>query len=146
MDFIGLPKAEGYSSLLVVINYLSKYACFICLKHPYSAQTVAAVFVKEIVRLHGSLIGFSLVIFVRNYSDCKGLCSNTVPPTILKLMGKAKSLIAVWKLIFVAFPLKNIASGLNGSLGLSYGTILLTIQPLVVLPSRRSMVVTLRPY
>ena len=49
----GLPKAEGYSSLLVVVNRLSRYAHFLCLRHPYSAQTMAALFIKEIVRLHG---------------------------------------------------------------------------------------------
>ena len=31
---------------------LSKYADFMSLKHPYFAQTVATVFVKEIGRLH----------------------------------------------------------------------------------------------
>ena len=47
MDFIeGLPKAEGYSSFLVVVDRLSKYAHFLCLRHPYSAQTVAALFIK----------------------------------------------------------------------------------------------------
>ena len=45
MDFIeGLPKAEGYSSLLVVVDRLSKYVHFLCLRHLYSAQTVAALF------------------------------------------------------------------------------------------------------
>ena len=54
MDFIeGLPKVEGYSTLLVVVDKLSKYAHFLCLKHPFSAQTIAAVFAKAIVRLHG---------------------------------------------------------------------------------------------
>ena len=54
MDFIeGLPKVEGCSTILVVVDCLSKYAHFVCLKHPYSAKTVAAAFVKEIVRFHG---------------------------------------------------------------------------------------------
>ena len=65
MDFIeGLPWAEGYSSLLVVVDRLSEYAHFIYLKHPYLAQTVTAIFAKEIVRLHGMPIS---IIFDREY-------------------------------------------------------------------------------
>ena len=50
MDFIErLPRVEGCSTILVVVDCMSKYAHFMSLKHPYSAQTVAVVFVKEIV-------------------------------------------------------------------------------------------------
>ena len=60
MDFIeGLRRVEGCSTILVVVDHLSKYAHFMSLKHPYSAQTVAAIFVKEIVRLHG--IPYSII-------------------------------------------------------------------------------------
>jgi len=54
MDFITrLPKSNGYDSILVVVDRLSKYGHFIPLKHPYSARSVAETFVKEVVRLHG---------------------------------------------------------------------------------------------
>ena len=54
MDFIvGLPKSKGYDALLVVIDRLSKYGHFILIKHPYSARSIAEVFTKEVVRLHG---------------------------------------------------------------------------------------------
>lgn len=54
MDFIlGLPKSKGYDALLVVVDRLSKYNHFILIKHPYTAKSIADVFVREIVRHHG---------------------------------------------------------------------------------------------
>ena len=54
MDFIeGLPKSEGYNSILVVVDQLSKYAHFSLLKHLFTAQTVVAVFVRDVVKFHG---------------------------------------------------------------------------------------------
>ena len=44
---------NGFSIIIVVVDRLSKYGYFIALKHPYSAKTVAEVFVKEVVCLHG---------------------------------------------------------------------------------------------
>jgi hypothetical protein len=54
MDFIeGFPKVGGKSVVLTVVDRFSKYAHFIPLGHPYSANSVARAFFDEIVRLHG---------------------------------------------------------------------------------------------
>lgn len=54
MDFIdGLPSSEGYTIIFVVVDRLSKYAHFIPLKHLYTALSVATIFIKEVVPLHG---------------------------------------------------------------------------------------------
>ena len=54
MDFIeGLPKSKGYSAIQVVVDRLTKYAHFVALKHPFTAMTIAKIFIQEVVRLHG---------------------------------------------------------------------------------------------
>ncbi|CAH9076384.1 unnamed protein product [Cuscuta epithymum] len=54
MDFITcLPKSKGHTSILVVVDRLSKYGHFIALKAPITARSVAETFAQEIVRLHG---------------------------------------------------------------------------------------------
>lgn len=71
MDFItGLPKSKGFEAVFVVVDRLSKYSHFIPLKNPYSARTLAEIFTKEVVRLHGvplSIISDRDPIFVSNF-------------------------------------------------------------------------------
>ncbi|MCH86853.1 transposon Tf2-1 polyprotein, partial [Trifolium medium] len=71
LDFItGLPKSKGYDAILVVVDRLSKYSHFILLKHPYNAKSIAELFVKEVVRLHGipqSLISDRDPIFISHF-------------------------------------------------------------------------------
>ena len=49
----GLPKSDGYSVILVVVDRLTKYAHFFSLKHPFSALSVARVVYDGVVKLHG---------------------------------------------------------------------------------------------
>lgn len=54
MDFIeGLPKVAHKSIILTIVDRFSKYAHFITLSHPFTAQSVAQVFFDNIVHLHG---------------------------------------------------------------------------------------------
>lgn len=54
MDFVErLPQSKGYGTVLMVVDYLSKYAHFLALGHPFLAKVVTMVFVEEVVRLHG---------------------------------------------------------------------------------------------
>ena len=54
MDFIeGLPKVNGKSVILKVVDRFSKYAHFIALGHPYTAASIARAFFDSIVHLHG---------------------------------------------------------------------------------------------
>jgi transposase InsO family protein len=54
MDFItDLPKSEGYDTILVVIDRLTKMSHFIPCKKELNARQFAKLFMKEVVRLHG---------------------------------------------------------------------------------------------
>jgi hypothetical protein len=54
MDFIeGLPLSDGYNSILVVVDRFTKFAHFLPLRHPFTAPSVARIFVDSIVKLHG---------------------------------------------------------------------------------------------
>ena len=80
MDFIlGLPKSKGYDAMLVVVDRLSKYNHFILLKHPYTAKSIADIFVREVICDHG--IPTSIV------SDCDPLFLSHFRQEIFCLQG-----------------------------------------------------------
>lgn len=54
MDFItGLPISNGYATILVVVDRLSKQAHFCALPRSYSEPKVAELFVQMVCKLHG---------------------------------------------------------------------------------------------
>lgn len=54
MDFIvGLPNWKGKTVIMVVVDILSKFAHFVALSHPYTAASVAQLFVDHVFKLHG---------------------------------------------------------------------------------------------
>ena len=55
MDFItSLPKSEGKSVIMVLVDILTKYAHFCALSHPFKANTIATAFMETIQKLHGN--------------------------------------------------------------------------------------------
>ena len=53
MDFItGLPKSEGKSVIMVVVDRITKYAHFFALSHPFKTSIVATTFINTIQKLH----------------------------------------------------------------------------------------------
>lgn len=54
LDFIEvLPKSAQQDTILVVVDKFSRYAHFLALKHPFTALTVAKVYMHQIYILHG---------------------------------------------------------------------------------------------
>jgi hypothetical protein len=54
MDFIeGLPLLQGHGVIWVVVDCLTKFAHFLPLKHPYSADKLAQLFMSQLFKLHG---------------------------------------------------------------------------------------------
>lgn len=54
MDFVeGLPKSGSADCVLVVVDYFTKYAHFLPLHHPFTAASVAKVFMAQVYKLHG---------------------------------------------------------------------------------------------
>lgn len=54
MDFVeGLPKVDGKSVILVIVDRFTKYAHFVPLTHPYTAKIVSEAFIHNVFKLHG---------------------------------------------------------------------------------------------
>jgi hypothetical protein len=54
MDFVeGLPLSENSNSILVIMDRFTKYSNSNALRHPFTAQIVANVFLDQVVKLHG---------------------------------------------------------------------------------------------
>ena len=71
MDFITcLPKSEGKSVIMVVVDRLTKYAHFCALSHPFKASTIPNTFMGTIQKLHGNpkvIVSDRYPIFTGNF-------------------------------------------------------------------------------
>jgi hypothetical protein len=80
MDFItGLPISGNKSVIMVVVDRLSKYAHFYALQHPFTASTVAQLFMDQVFKLHG--MPHSIV------SDCDPTFTSIFWQELFKLQG-----------------------------------------------------------
>lgn len=98
MDFVeGLPNSSDKTSILVVVDRLIKYTHFMALKHPYTAEVVAHVFLENVYKLHSlpqPIVTDNDTIFssnfCKNFSACREWRYTIQLPTIHKVMNKRK--------------------------------------------------------
>ena len=71
MDFItGLPKFEGKSVIMVVVDRLTKYAHFCALSHPFKESKVTNSFLERLQKLLGNsniIVSCKDPIFTRSF-------------------------------------------------------------------------------
>ena len=71
MDFIiGLPKSEGNSVIIVVVDRLTKYAHFRALSPPFKGNTFSISFMETIKKIHGNskiIVSYKDPIFIGNF-------------------------------------------------------------------------------
>jgi hypothetical protein len=54
MDFIiHLPSSHGFSTIMVIVDRLSKFGHFIPMKANFNSKSIAEVFITNIVRIQG---------------------------------------------------------------------------------------------
>ncbi|XP_073221591.1 uncharacterized protein [Cicer arietinum] len=140
MDFItSLSKSNGYEAILVVVDRPSKYSHFIPLKHPFTARSIATIFVKEVIRLHGIP---ELIL-----SDRDPLFVSIFWKKLFKLLGTVLKMSSAYhpqtngqtevinrclEDICVVLWLTNLSLGLTGLHGQNCGTTPLFMKPPVL--------------
>ena len=101
MDFItGLPKSEGKSVIVVIVDRLAKYTHFCALPHPFKPSIVSITFMETFQKLHGSpkiIVNDRDPIFTGHFwtqlFSCLGTQlahSSSYHPIILNLMEKPR--------------------------------------------------------
>lgn len=80
MDFVEvLPMSQNKNVILVVVHKFTKYAHFLSLAHPYTAEDVTKLFLDQIFKLHG----LPQVIL----TDRDHIFTRTIWQTLFKSMG-----------------------------------------------------------
>lgn len=113
MDFVtGLPRVKNIDTILVVVDWLTKYAHFCPIGHPVAAKQAAKVFIREFVRLHGiprTIISdcdfVFMSLFWRELFTQYGTSCIIAPSITRNPMVKPRLSIAAWRHIYVALPM-----------------------------------------
>lgn len=90
------PPSQRKTSIIIVVDRLSKYSHFMPLKHPYAAASVAQLFFESVLKLHGrteSIVCDSDALFTSCFWQklvCKVQVSILVRPIIPKRMARLK--------------------------------------------------------
>jgi hypothetical protein len=137
--------SHGANVIMVVVDRLSKYAHFIPLKHPFTAATVAQVFLDSVVKLHSvplSIVSDHDKIFTnygKNYSRHLALNCTSRLLIILKQTDRRRELIKALKCFSVVQFMIIPSNGASGYLWRNCGTTLRFTLVLDAHPLRRSM-------
>lgn len=124
----GLPNSKGKETILVVVDRLTKYDHFVALSYPFTTS-ISYIAPLKLFCLIGTT--FSLVNSDKNCSIDWVLAFTCPLPITLKLMGRQRSSIGVWKDTSDTWLVKGLMIGYCGFLYLNGGTILPTIQPFI---------------
>jgi hypothetical protein len=87
MDFIeGVPCSRSANAILVVVDMYSKFAHFIPLLHPFTALSVAQLFLDNVYKLH----------ILPQASDRDKVFTSTPWKLLFKLLGTELQLISLY--------------------------------------------------
>lgn len=71
MDIVeGLLLSRGDTVIFVVVDRFTKYAHFMGTSHPYTASTIARLFLTHVFKLHGmpnTIVSDHDPVFLRNF-------------------------------------------------------------------------------